>query len=513
MVDKDSHRRFPIRKKLLLLAFTAAIPFLAVAVYLLVSMANYSQSYSDIVSILTVANKYNLDFKEVMDESLYKMVVGYATFDNISENETLVNPYDKIRELREEFQKLKKETVDSESRVWVDSLLRNIDTLEDRIKDIEINIKDGGNYDQNIKELDDEFNKIGFKKEHDYTPHITIGRVRDVYILTDLIQDDIQHYIYYQTRNMDMVTTGLNGQVRLFLILCGGMIAVLAFGIAVIAYLISRGILRPIRELSTAAEKIAEGDLSARANVKSNDEVEDLAQGFNYMAGNIEVLLDKVREEEEKRRQTDLRLLQEQINPHFLYNTLDTIVWLIEVNEPDQAVEMVVALSDFFRLSLNKGKEFVLIQQEEQHIRSYLQIQEKRYHDIMDYEIRIDPELYEYQIPKLTLQPLVENALYHGIKYKRSKGKIEILGSRKGEEIHLYVRDNGAGMTSEELEELRREIQRPCKETEKGFGLANVNERIRMYFGETYGMKITSEKDCGTEVEVIIPLWKEGGAS
>ena len=131
----------------------------------------------------------------------------------------------------------------------------------------------------------------------------------------------------------------------------------------------------------------------------------------------------------------------------------------------------------------------------------------------MDYEIRIDPELYEYQIPKLTLQPLVENALYHGIKYKRSKGKIEILGSRKGEEIHLYVRDNGAGMTSEELEELRREIQRPCKETEKGFGLANVNERIRMYFGETYGMKIISEKDCGTEVEVIIPLWKEGGAS
>lgn len=490
MVDKDSHRRFPIRKKLLLLAFTAAIPFLAVAVYLLVSMANYSQSYSDIVSNLTVANKYNLDFKEVMDESLYKMVVGYATFDNISENETLVNPYDKIRELREEFQKLKKETVDSESRVWVDSLLRNIDTLEDRIKDIEINIKDGGNYDQNIKELDD-----------------------DIYILTDLIQDDIQHYIYYQTRNMDMVTTELNGQVRLFLILCGGMIAVLAVGIAVTAYLISRGILRPIRELSTAAEKIAEGDLSARANVKSNDEVEDLAQGFNYMAGNIELLLDKVREEEEKRRQTDLRLLQEQINPHFLYNTLDTIVWLIEVNEPDQAVEMVVALSDFFRLSLNKGKEFVLIQQEEQHIRSYLQIQEKRYHDIMDYEIRIDPELYEYQIPKLTLQPLVENALYHGIKYKRSKGKIEILGSRKGEEIHLYVRDNGAGMTSEELEELRREIQRPCKETEKGFGLANVNERIRMYFGETYGMKITSEKDCGTEVEVIIPLWKEGGAS
>ena len=477
--------RFSIRNKILLLSSLAAVPFLAVAVYLLISMANYNHTYQDIVSNLTVANKYNLEFKETMDESLYKMVVGYVSFDNISEDETLVNPYEEIHNLRQDFQKLKDKSTDTESQIWIASLLRNVDTLEDRVGDIEESIQDGGAYDQNIKELDN-----------------------NIYILTDLVQDDIQHYIYYQTTNMDTVTTRLDGQVKAFVILSGLLIAVLAAVMSIFAFAMSSDILLPIRELSDVAGKIAGGDLAARAKVDSKDEVEDLADGFNYMADSLVELLEKVREEEEKRRKTDLRLLQEQINPHFLYNTLDTIVWLIEVNEPNQAVDMVITLSDFFRLVLSKGKEFISIQQEEQHIRSYLQIQEKRYHDILDYEISIDPVLYQYEIPKLTLQPLVENALYHGIKYKRSRGNIRVEGSLAGDTIQLCVMDDGVGMEKEEVEALQKEIERPCKETEKGFGLANVNERIRMYFGKEYGMKICSEKGQGTKIELIIPARK-----
>lgn len=474
--------RFSIRNKILLLSSLAAVPFLAVAVYLLISMANYNHTYQDIVSNLTVANKYNLEFKETMDESLYKMVVGYVSFDNISEDETLVNPYEEIHNLLQDFQELKDKSTDTESQIWIASLLRNVDTLEDRVGDIEESIQDGGAYDQNIKELDN-----------------------NIYILTDLVQDDIQHYIYYQTTNMDTVTTRLDGQVKAFVILSGLLIAVLAAVMSIFAFAMSSDILLPIRELSDVAGKIAGGDLAARAKVDSKDEVEELADGFNYMADSLVELLEKVREEEEKRRKTDLRLLQEQINPHFLYNTLDTIVWLIEVNEPNQAVDMVITLSDFFRLVLSKGKEFISIQQEEQHIRSYLQIQEKRYHDILDYEISIDPVLYQYEIPKLTLQPLVENALYHGIKYKRSRGNIRVEGSLAGDTIHLCVMDDGVGMGEEEVEALQKEIERPCKETEKGFGLANVNERIRMYFGKEYGMKICSEKGQGTKIELIIP--------
>ena len=169
---------------------------------------------------------------------------------------------------------------------------------------------------------------------------------------------------------------------------------------------------------------------------------------------------------------------------------------------------MVVTLSDFFRQVLNKGKELITIREEEQHIRSYLEIQSMRYHDILEYDIQIDQVLYDYQILKLTLQPVVENALYHGIKYKRAKGYIHVSGEMDRNLIRLTVRDNGAGMEEKELEELRKEIERPCQETEKGFGLANVNERIHMYFGEQYGIVIRSEKDRGTIVEITIPAIK-----
>ena len=169
---------------------------------------------------------------------------------------------------------------------------------------------------------------------------------------------------------------------------------------------------------------------------------------------------------------------------------------------------MVVSLSSFFRLVLSKGKEIITLREEEQHISSYLKIQERRYRDILEYDIQIDEALYDYQILKLSLQPLVENALYHGIKYKRSRGCIHISCEKTGEVLHLAVSDNGIGMDEEDLEQLRREIERPCSETEKGFGLANVNERIRMYFGAGYGMKIESEKGRGTIVELTIPAIK-----
>ena len=474
--------KFSIRKKILGVTLVAALPFLTISIYLLISMSNYNHTYNKIVQNLTIANNYNLDFKDEMDESLYKMVVGYVTVDGFDDAEELKSPYVLIKDLRKKFRNLKKITTDTESKLWLDSLLRNIDTLEDRVDDLVENIHVGGTYDSNIKELDD-----------------------NIYILTELIQDDIQYYIYYQTESMEKVTDTLNTQIRTFIIICACLIAVLTIGLAMAVMQITTGMLRPIQVLAQAAGRISEGDLDARADVDSRDEIAVLADRFNYMAGNIQTLVVKVREDEQKMRKADLRLLQEQINPHFLYNTLDNIVWLIEGNEPDEAVEMVVTLSEFFRLVLSKGKEFITIRQEEQHISSYLQIQGKRYHDILDYHIYIDPEIYEYQIPKLTLQPLVENALYHGIKYKRSRGMIEITGTKEGENLYLTVADDGVGMDEDELKKLEKEISRPCKETESGFGLANVNERIRMYFGSEYGMKIWSEKGSGTRITIEIP--------
>lgn len=484
-MKKDNKIRLSIKNKILILLSLAAVPFLVMVVYLLLSMANYSKAYDNIVRNLTIANNYNLNFKEEVDESLYKLVVGYVTIENIAQDDTLTDPYILIDELRSEFTKLKDVTTETESKLWLESLLRNIDTLEKRVNDIIDNLAEGEHYNENINQLDN-----------------------NIYILTELIQDDIQYYIYYQTRSMEEVTNDLNRQMKEFIIICGVLVIVLVIAVTSATVLIASGILRPIRELYQVTGKISEGNFEVRASANSRDELEVLAHGFNHMADNIQSLIDKIKKDEQKMRSADLRLLQEQINPHFLYNTLDTIVWLVEANEPDQAVEMIVTLSDFFRLVLSKGKEFISIEQEEQHIRSYLQIQEMRYQDILAYDIRINPDLYDYQILKLTLQPLVENALYHGIKCKRAKGTISITGEKQGAVICFQVKDDGVGMDEEELQQLRKEIVRPCQETEKGFGLANVNERIRMHFGEQYGMTIDAVKGEYTAVKVMIPAVK-----
>ncbi|MDE7132366.1 MAG: histidine kinase [Lachnospiraceae bacterium] len=474
--------KYSIKNKLIMLSAVVAVPFLIMVVYLIYALHNYSAAYDTIVSSMTVANNYNLNFKEEMDESLYKLVVGAATFETIKDDDSLEDPYVLMNELREDFNKLMRVTTDGESRTWLQILMRNVNTLEDRVGDIRANLGAENSYDTNIEMLDN-----------------------NIYIMTELIQDDIQYYIYYQTQSMEHLTEQLNERVNTFTIFCAILLGVVLLIVTALTIMIVTGIIRPIRELSQATEKISQGDFSVRVQVDTNDEVAVLADGVNIMTESIERFVYKTKEDERKMRRADLRLLQEQINPHFLYNTLDTIVWLIEGNDPDKAVNMVMSLSEFFRLVLSKGREYITIQEEEMHIKSYLEIQQVRYRDIMDYEIRIAPELYQYKILKLTLQPLVENSLYHGIKYKRAKGKITVTGELAEGRIHFKVEDDGVGMEEKELDSLRKEIVKPCKDTGKGFGLANVNERIRMNFGAEYGMTINSVQGKGTCVEVIIP--------
>lgn len=465
-----------------MLMIAVAVPFVVVLVYLIYALHSYSNAYAGIVNNITIANNYNLNFKEEMDESLYKLVVGSVTFETIGEDNSLQDPYLMLADLRGEFENLLRITTDEESRAWLRILMRDVNSLEDRVNDIKDNLEAENSYDKNIEMLNN-----------------------NIYIITELIQDDIQSYIYYQTKSMDYLAKQLNTRVEEFIWFCGILLVLLMLLVMAWAFIIVSGITSPIRELLQVTKRVSQGDFSVRAQVEGSDEMAVLTDSVNSMTESLEMLVHKIKEDERKMRRAELRLLQEQINPHFLYNTLDTIVWLIEGHDSDKAVSMVMSLSQFFRLVLNKGREYITVEEEKTYIESYLEIQQVRYHDILDYEVRIAPELYQYKILKLTLQPLVENSLYHGIKYKRAKGMIMVAGELKDGRIYFKVQDNGVGMEQEELEKLRGEISKPCKDTEKGFGLANVNERIRMYFGNEYGMTIDSAAGEGTCVEIVIP--------
>lgn len=224
------------------------------------------------------------------------------------------------------------------------------------------------------------------------------------------------------------------------------------------------------------------------------------SQQMKEMQKELEELRRELEREKEMRRLGQLELLQVQVDPHFLYNTLDAIVWLVEAGKQQEAVEMLSQLSLFFRIALSKGQDIIRLKEEIDHTRSYMNIQRMCYGDSMDYEIVLPKELEEIRLPKLTIQPLVENALYHGTREKRGKSKIRIVCSEQGEDVLIAVEDNGRGMEPKQKAKLEKALQKGGR---VGFGLAAVHERIKLYFGKEYGVKIDSVYGKGTRVEVL----------
>nr|WP_253940793.1 histidine kinase [Fundicoccus ignavus] len=208
-------------------------------------------------------------------------------------------------------------------------------------------------------------------------------------------------------------------------------------------------------------------------------------------------------EEQELLRKTEFELLQAQINPHFLYNTLDSIIWLAESEQSELVVQMVSSLGAFFRTSLSNGKDVINLETEMKQVESYLEIQKIRYNDVLEYSIELDSSLYSYQIPKLSLQPLVENALYHGIKLKRGKGKIRLSGEIEDEQIVIRVWDNGVGMSQRQLKDLSRNVNSEKRLTQ--LGLMNVQQRLRLYFVQGSGLSFNSVEGEWFEVQVRFP--------
>ena len=293
----------------------------------------------------------------------------------------------------------------------------------------------------------------------------------------------------------------------------GVMILAVAITLIVTLLLLNRiltGVVKPLKKLEKYMVQVNPDNMDQRMEILTDDEIGHLSMKFNQMMDRIRNLKEQVIEEQEDKRKYELQALQAQINPHFLYNTLDSIIWMAETNDSN-IVAMTEALAKLFRISLNKGNEEISLERELEHVKNYLIIQSMRYADKFTYEISAEPGVERCRTIKLILQPIVENCIYHGIKKKRGTGKITIRAYRREQNLIIEVSDDGCGMP----EEICRKILSDEIESEdisgSGIGVKNVNERIQLRFGKKYGLSYSSEEGVGTTVTYVLP-YNEGGS-
>lgn len=476
---KDIYYRSSLATKIRYSYLFLLIPLLIFLVFTFYNLWDMNHNYEDMVNSTVVASEFSLDFKKDFDYETYLLIVGNKTVEE-SELDSMIEEAERIVAGLEEIT----EAEDNIARL--DSVNKYLSNLRIYVDRIEENLQKESHYEDNMEIWEN-----------------------DVQIVTSLVGDTMSQYIYYEVRGIQQsraaYQTFFMNLVR-FSLLGMGLLLLL---VIILSYYIPRSITMPITRISRVTNQVAKGNLSVRAAAESGAEARMLSDSLNAMIDKINELLDQVTTEQIRLRKAEFELLQAQINPHFLYNTLDTIVWLAEAGDQKRVVSIVGNLSDFFRTSLNQGKDIISIREELAHVRSYLEIQQVRYQDILRYEITVPEDLYEYKIPKITIQPLVENALYHGIKNKRGQGTITVTGKSKENGFVLYVRDNGIGMTQERLNEVRAGIQKLSYTGKEIYGLYNVNERIRLNFGETYGISIESTYGEGTCVSISLPdQWK-----
>lgn len=456
--------RATLRRQLRVLLIVAAAPFIVMIMVLLFMLYSFNQEYDITLQNANTASEFNFDFKDNLDLEMYYFVVGSSNIDHL--------PLEDVEYAQDVIGRLQKTTTLKENQWRIRSMLN----LCRRLSECMVEIEKTEDYDSRIEQL-----------EH------------NTYIITALIEAYMHDYIYDEVRELSDLQEKISKSVITTVVSTSIISVILVLFMLWYSMRFTRSITRPVNQLCSKVERLGAGDFTVIPVKTNNMEIKALDDGFNEMIGRINQLLEHVKDDQNALHRAELELLQAQINPHFLYNTFDSIVWLAEMNKNDEVVRMTTSLSTFFRNSLSKGQDIITIEAERQQIESYLEIQQIRYRDIMDYKIEIPEEMLHFAIPKLTLQPLVENALYHGVKNKRSKGTITITGKEDGDDIYLYIHDNGAGMTTGQLQKLREGVYDDCH---TGLGLVNVHKRIRMYYGDQYGLTFESKYSEGTTVTV-----------
>ena len=458
-----------MQSKLWKIILIVSFPLMIMIIVIAAIGIGYALQYNAILNNVTMASEFNQNFNDDVDLKMYYYVIDSQLSEGL--------PIKEVKSAESIAQKLTETTTKKESLRAINSVLNLCQNLQEKMNEI----AETEEYNSREEQL-----------------------INNIYILTDLIQEYMYTYLYYEAAHLDALqTTMIRNMIALMAVIVV-LSAVLLFFLLRKSRKLSNRIIDPIDKICERLEAIGKGDLLVCEPIQADvKEVQLLTDGIETMVGQLKRLIEKTTEQEKQRRRTELALMQAQINPHFLYNTLDTIIWLIESGQISDAVTMVDSLSNFFRFSLSRGRNVITLAEEEQHIRSYLEIQRMRYRDLMEYEIEIPDHLKYYILPKLTLQPLVENALYHGIKNRRRKGHIRVTGREQGKCIILEVADDGAGMTEGRLEEVRVSLEE--EGSIEGFGLRAVHRRIRILFGSDHGLFVESKPDVGTRVIVRFP--------
>lgn len=459
-------KRMELEERMRKVLFSTMIPMACLMIILLFIFWQYTGQYNKLSENLAVSSEFNLRFKDDLDLEMYYIAIGSK------ESSDLEDVLEQVEDAQEIMQKLRRNTYNNNGVKSLNSLDSYLENLRQRMLQL-VEIKE---YDKRMEFMDS-----------------------NIRIITGLIMQEMQNYIYNESMYLVQVEKSLTHRVKL---LISGMAVLLIATLGIFmrrSFRLTDGIIQPVNIMLDKVKKVGRGKFDMIPIEAEIEEIEELDEGINKMARKISALLENVRQEKEMQHLTELQLIQAQVNPHFLYNTLDTIVWLIEGGMTDDAVEMISSLSIFFRTSLSKGNDIIPLSEEERHTLSYLEIQQYRYRDILEFEINIPKELSGIPVPKLSIQPLAENALYHGIKNRRGKGKILIEGREEEDALVLTVSDNGQGMIPERLHEVQEAIRIGER---AGFGLAAVAERIALYYGPGYGMKIFSEEGKGTTVEI-----------
>ena len=302
----------------------------------------------------------------------------------------------------------------------------------------------------------------------------------------------------------ELVNRGVREMIRL-----SAGLAVLVLAAALLtSWLLSWQLSRPLRGLASAMGRFeTDADHFTYCPVRGTREVQELSSSFGHMVLRIQQLMSTVRQEEINLRKTELKALQAQINPHFLYNTLDSIAWMCEQGRSADAVKMIHALARLFRISISRGHELIPIAKEIEHAENYLEIQKYRYKNQFTYTFHVDPGCLDYYCNKITLQPIIENAIMHGLDLLVEEGHIDVCVVQDGEDILFSVEDDGVGMSREQAEAILRQDA----QDRTGIGMKNVNDRLQIYFGRQYGLRVSSELDIGTRVEIRMPKIREAG--